>query len=84
MRYINGKSFTIGTGSGQYPEGTKLTDSFIGVVPDNVSFICINTQVYNNGFNCTGDCIDFSGVGTSTSNGDVLTVNFKEGIQIGN
>lgn len=84
MRHIISKPYLIGTGAGEHKAGTNLVDSFIGLIPENVASISINDQNYNVGLVTGGDNLDFSGVGTQTSNGDVLTVNFKESIQIGN
>lgn len=73
------KKYKIGIGDGFYPAGTKIIDSLIEFAP--VESIMAGGQVYNNGLTQTGITLDFGSVYTST-NGDVITVNFDRVIQI--
>ena len=82
MRYINSKTYSIGTGAGQHPAGQNIVDSFIGLV--SVGSITYNDQNYNTGLAQSGDDLNFSGASVTTANGTLLTVNFAESIQIGN
>lgn len=77
---IISKTYPIGTGAGQYPAGTTITDSFIGLAP--IGSITINAQNHNTGLSVTGDCLDFSASTVVTVNGDYLTINFSQGIKI--
>lgn len=73
------KKYKVGVGDGFYPAGSKIIDSLIELAP--VESIAVGGQLYNNGLAQTGITLDFGSVYTST-NGDIITVNFDRVIQI--
>lgn len=75
----NSHTFTIGTGNGQYPAGTTITDTLFRYA--NVGSIIHNQQSYNNGYAITDGTLDFNAIIT-TVNGDKVTVNFETPIHI--
>lgn len=79
---INSYTYRIGTGLGEYPAGTQLTDSIIGLVGlDGIKGLAYSNQYYNKDFDTEGNTLVYGNAFTS-ANGESLTVDFKHPLTI--
>lgn len=81
MGYINSKTFTIGTGNGQYDGTTgKITDTLLS---NAVSSILVDSTPYQSGYSIASTTLDISALYTPPlDNGTMITVNFTSPIYI--